>query len=134
MGRSASRTLNPGAGGSDFDDFTAFKGEVFFGGTDDNHGQELWRSDGTKQGTKRVRDINNGPDGSGTEDFAQLGNRLYFYASDDKGGELWRTDGTKKGTKRVKNIAPGSDSSSPADLTVLADAIFFAADDGERRL
>ena len=37
-----------------------------------NDGQELWRTDGSKQGTKQLKDINVAPDGSAPLDGAQF--------------------------------------------------------------
>ena len=39
-------------------DFTVLNGALFFSAEDEEHGRELWRSDGTAVGTVIVKDIN----------------------------------------------------------------------------
>src|SRR6185295_20082614 len=61
---------------------------------------ELWWSDGTPEGTQRIKRL----DGNVLE-FATLGNRLYFIHSDDTyGQELWETDGSERGTRRLSTF------------------------------
>ena len=69
---------------------------------------ELWRSDGTEEGTQRVKDVNTSPKGSEPDNFVQVGDRAFFIANDELLGlELWQTDGTTEGTQMVKDIAIG---------------------------
>jgi ELWxxDGT repeat protein len=68
----------------------------------DEHGPELWRSDGTPAGTHPVIDLRPGPEGSGVRSLALFKGRIYFNADDGRGPALWRTDGTASGTVRVK--------------------------------
>jgi ELWxxDGT repeat protein len=102
-------------------------------------GLELWRSDGTPEGTGLFKDLNPGPGGSmGSAPMVQVGNSLFFNASDGiHGQELWKSDGTPEGTQRVADIAPGlaagispSYNTTGAPLRVIGDAVYFAADDG----
>src|ERR1700755_2231270 len=66
---------------------------------DDEHGAELWRSDGTDGGTFLLADIRPGSDTSYPEDLVVIGGTLYFSADDGVNGrELWRSDGTVAGT------------------------------------
>jgi ELWxxDGT repeat protein len=131
---------------------TAFQGKVVFFESDGVHGRELWVSDGTKEGTHMVKDINPGladsepqffsyPGAPATSPLVVAGNSLYFAADDGKDGvELWKTDGTANGTQLVKDIYPGMNSSawptpqpnssSPQSLTSLNGVLDFTADDG----
>lgn len=108
--------------------FTAFQDAVFFSAADD-HGRELWKTDGTADGTELVKDIVPGSVGSAPKNFIQFGEELYFTTGEDEPTkELWRTDGTSEGTKRV----PGSPSLaySPS-LTALGDKLYFVSGKGK---
>jgi uncharacterized repeat protein (TIGR01451 family) len=110
--------------------FTVVGGVAYFGANDGSTGRELWRSDGTAAGTKRVADINPGPAGSFSGGVTDAGGLIYFAASDGTtGAELWRSDGTAAGTKRVADINDRG-SSFPASLTAAPRGLFFTADDG----
>jgi ELWxxDGT repeat protein len=105
--------------------FTAYQA------TGTNRDAELWKSDGTTDGTVRIADINPGLGSSFPYDFTQLGNTIYFQADDGTHGtELWKTDGTPAGTTLVCDINPGSPESYPVNLTVLGNSLLFTADDG----
>jgi ELWxxDGT repeat protein len=67
-----------------------------------DHGEELWFSDGTPAGTRLLKDITPGPQGSFMSVSMSAGTRVTFTtgteASRDK---LWFTDGTEAGTAMV---------------------------------
>lgn len=68
-----------------------------------NQGTELWRSDGTINGTYLAKDINSGTGGSTPGHFRTAGGITYFFASDGtRGPELWKSDGTTGGTVLVE--------------------------------
>ena len=55
-------------------------------------GHELWRTDGTVEGTTRMEDINPGEKSSSPSDMASFGSYLCFAATSfEHGRELWRT-------------------------------------------
>lgn len=123
------------------DDFFAFGGALYFSAEDETHGRELWRSDGTPEGTAMVKDINADYGSypwlksSSPRDFIAAGGALYFTANDGAHGrELWTTDGTADGTHMVANIRDdfysGYESANPSSLISIGGMLYFAASDG----
>ncbi|MBZ4373431.1 ELWxxDGT repeat protein [Corallococcus sp. AS-1-6] len=103
--------------------------EGFFGEPGDlSHGGELWRSDGTLPGTRLVKDVRPGPQGSQPSGLTVLDGRLYFAADDGvHGRELWRSNGTAQGTVLVQDVAPGPEGSAPMAFAVVDGWLFFSA-------
>ena len=109
--------------------------QLFFIADDGVHGPELWRSNGTPEGTVMLKDIvppelakisaaYPGP-------LFEFGDLLYFGANDGaRGQELWRSDGTSAGTALFQEINPTIVGSSPGNFTGRAGLFFFAANDG----
>jgi len=111
--------------------FTPAGDRLFFRMDDGVHGTELWRTDGTPEGTALVRDIAPGPKDASITSLAAAGGKVYFSATDGEHGlELWESDGTASGTRLVQDIAPGTASSNPEQIVATGDKLFFAADDG----
>ena len=107
---------------------TAFGSDLFFSAYDGVNGRELWKSDGTTDGTLMVKNIRSSDDSGAPEFLTVFGSHLYFSANDGTNGtELWKTDGTT--TEIVKDIN-GSGSSNPLHLASVGDSLFFQADDG----
>jgi len=69
---------------------TAAGNLLYFAATDGEHGVELWRSDGTAEGTVMVQDFQPGPAPSNPEQLTAADGTLYFTADDGvHGHELW---------------------------------------------
>jgi len=111
---------------------------MFLFASDGEHGDELWVSDGTEEGTYLVKDINLGEIGSFCTDnlnrnfpHDDLNGYLFFAADDGEHGcELWMSDGTETGTFMIQDINSGSESSYPEYLAATDNTLFFMADDG----
>ena len=92
--------------------------------------QQVWRTDGTAQGTILLLQL--------TPSFAQdwrdiefqaVGNEVYFGANDGiHGFELWRSDGSVEGTRMAADIEPGPVGSYPGCIVPLGSKLFFHAD------
>jgi ELWxxDGT repeat protein len=118
-------------GNSSPQEFYEFGGYVYFQAYQDSTGTELWRTDGTSDGTTLVSDIDPGTAHSYPREFQVMGGELYFQATTTATGyELFKTDGTEAGTVLVKDIYSGPSSSSPSDLEVIGDSkLVFRAQD-----
>lgn len=104
--------------------------KLYFTAVDVVSGRELWTSDGTNPGTKRVKDIWPGSGASTPEELTVIGDTLFFRATDEShGAELWKSDGTEAGTTRVKDIQIGTGGSGPKNLLNVGGTLFFSAND-----
>jgi ELWxxDGT repeat protein len=69
-------------------------GKCLFAASDGFHGLELWRSDGTADGTVLIADIAPGPAPSSPKNLTLVGSRLFFSAVDNViGRELYELPG-----------------------------------------
>ena len=104
-----------------------FDNQIYFKATDGTAGIELWKSDGTEEGTVLVKDIRSGTSSSSPSFFFELNNTLFFAAKESSSNELWKTDGTEAGT--VKAL-PGVNIFNPV---ILDNLVYFAnTADGNR--
>jgi len=109
---------------------------LLFALQDSYTGFELWETDGTPIGTRRLRRFERVPGGPfpEAETLVSAGDRVFFAASDGAHGrELWESDGTREGTRMVTDLAPGGYSAipTPSSLVVANGYLFFAADNGK---
>jgi len=89
----------------------AHSGGLLFIGANAAYGQELWITDGTGAGTRRLTDACPGPC-SGFADCAEpspgafsRGTFVVATPDPDNQRELWSTDGTPEGTQRIASLA-----------------------------
>lgn len=110
---------------------TEHQGQLYFGAIDCTHGTELWRSDGTPEGTRMVADVQPGPGSSSPLYITSIGDSVVFSAATAGfGRELWISDGTAEGTRLIADIQPGAESSDPRHFLQAGRQVFFSADDG----
>ncbi len=116
----------PGYGYGSYGRFLESQGSLFFGAYTEGEGNELWKTDGTEEGTALVKNINPGNAGSYLEGLTYSGGNFFFRADDGTNGvELWKSDGTEAGTVLVKDITPGAGFSLPYRLTDVNGTLFF---------
>jgi ELWxxDGT repeat protein len=134
---------NDGSGrGSATDNFVEFNDKLYFTADDGVHGDELFVSDGTPEGTRLAADLYPGENSYGyinssfPMNFVEFNDKLYFTADDGENGrELFVSDGTAEGTQLVADIRPGVDkygelSSFSDNFVEFNDKLYFTADDG----
>ncbi len=101
------------------------------GGIPNTRGSELWKTDGTAEGTVIVKDIVPGGNSSLVNHLVATDDLIYFAAQNNEfGNELWVSDGTEEGTLMLSDINEGNSFSNPEELTVAGNFIYFFANDG----
>lgn len=133
-----------GGGGSFPNHITQINGVTYFWADDGVHDHELWKTDGTPEGTVMVKDICP-PEFTPSlgSPFVELQGKAYFGACDGvHGGELWKTNGTQTGTFMVGDTCPGMCGMVEEDacdlppdmLTVIGNQLYFRAHTGQFEL
>ena len=87
--------------------------------------RELWQTNGTVEGTVRLKEES--PSWRFIGPATSLGSKTYFAAQEDYDSEPWVTDGTAAGTVRLKDINFGSNYSEPSGFQVLDGTVYFFA-------
>ncbi|MCP3102986.1 HYR domain-containing protein [Myxococcus sp. K15C18031901] len=90
--------------------FVTLGAHTFYAANDGTDDVELWKTDGTLEGTSLVRDVLPGPAPSYPSNLTVLGGQLYFTARTAPSyatQALWRTDGTTEGTSLVASMPGG---------------------------
>ncbi|MCA0355162.1 MAG: hypothetical protein LCH85_24475 [Chloroflexi bacterium] len=102
---------------------TQLDSRVFFTANDGVHGQELWVSDGSNQGTRLVKDIN--PTGSANPyKLTAAAGQLFFVVSAGNNEQLWVTNGTEAGTTMVYSFSrPAAEEPAIVDLAPVASGV-----------
>lgn len=120
------KDINPGPGGSDPSAVVEAGGIYYFTADDGVHGRELWRTDGTGEGTELVKDIVPGVWGGSPFSMVEFEEGLYFLVDDGgSGAGLWRSDGSEGGTELVKNLSEDPDRGPGRQLTAAGDLLYF---------
>jgi ELWxxDGT repeat protein len=104
-------------------------GRLYFPATTVIGDTELWSTDGTAEGTRRVADVNPGSVGSNPHDFLALPDGRIVFSAFHRlhGDELFVTDGTAEGTVLLADIAPEYESSKPSDPLLHGNRLFLEA-------
>lgn len=110
-------------------DFQAYNNKLYYVGSSNSYGHELFYFDSLDNSAKLLKDIYPGANNSSPTPFAKVRGYLLFAATDPVNGrELWRTDGTDTGTKMIYNIN-GKGSADPSNFTLFNNALYFTAND-----
>lgn len=111
--------------------FVKLNNAFYFAASNESSGTELWKSDGTIEGTVMVKDINPGTEGANVQNIIAYNGKIYFSASDPiNGQELWMSDGTAIGTVMLKDINTSSaatfnSGSNPREFTICNGILYF---------
>ncbi|WPR71277.1 T9SS type A sorting domain-containing protein [Flavobacterium sp. NG2] len=84
-------------------------------------GSDLWVSDGTSGGTKKIKDF------SSCSKLTDVNGKLFFVAAENSiSTEIWSSNGTEITTKKVSSIGNGF-SSEPNNLIAFNNELYFTA-------
>src|SRR5690606_38587848 len=76
------KDINPGSATSNVCYLTNVDNTLFFAATDGVHGMELWKSNGTADGTLMIKDIKPGTASSSIGYLTHVNHKLFFVAND----------------------------------------------------
>ncbi len=100
---------------NDTSGFTPLGSQLYFVASVAETGEELWRTDGTAEGTSLVKDIVPGPAGSSPRLLTAWKGKLYFVGFLPRGGiVLYVSDGTAAGTLPQVVLHPDGDIVQPS--------------------
>ncbi len=115
-----------------------FDQHVYFAASDTNNtGLELWKTDGTTNGTVLVKDLDGTPSSSQPTSFQTVNNRLIFFVDETDGSSangVWTSDGTEQGTIQLAGVDvleqvswyEGVDDAKPVTIDALGLTFFVA--------
>lgn len=126
--------------GTKSSDFIGLGNWVLFEATDGTqqaHGAQLWRTDGTQAGTVMIKEIAPGGGSflglSGLHTTRNFNGGIYFEGHDNTyGSEIWYSNGTPAGTHLMCDLNPGTGNGiAPASMFAgIGNRVFFVGDDG----
>lgn len=106
-------------------DLTAVDSVVYFTADNGSSGRELWKSNGTADGTTMVLDMTPGGGSTSFIDLVDVEGQLFFTVGKGADGEeLWTTDGTDAGTHKLTSTGNFFE-----NLTAVDELLFFTLDD-----
>ncbi len=138
IGTGIVKDINPIFGWDGVDEYNSYElilgemgGNLLLYANDGKTGGQLWKSDGTENGTSLLKVISYSIRWQ-FADVIEYGYKTIFIHHDgtNKGYEPWVTDGTVKGTRLIKDINPAGSSWKGYGLLNLGNGICFFADDG----
>ena len=103
---------------------------MFFQALDNTNGQELWRSDGTPEGTRLVRDIFPAFNHSSPSGGVNVNGTLFFACLQEFDGSSGRAMVRRREPCASRTSTRAARARSPVSLTTVDGTLFFAADDG----
>lgn len=112
------------------DPFTQFNGSLYFTCRRGWYTQaELWKTDGTSEGTIPIKYYTYPSDFWGIAGSPKVSNGILFFAGRGIAGgtELWKSDGTDAGTTMIKDITPGPNGTFISDLISKDNKLYFFA-------
>jgi trimeric autotransporter adhesin len=111
-------------------EFCASGNLLYCTASDGTTGLELWRSDGTTDGTFLVRDIAPNSASGSPSRLTDVSGTLFFRADDGQTGpELWITNGAPGGANLVKDINTAGNASAPDQFCAMNGRLYFSAND-----
>ena len=127
------KDIFPGESPSSSSPKIVFNNKLYFSANDgedpNDPNPELWVTDGTSEGTQRLRD-QLGKRVVSPGQFMATENLIYFTAYDPElGFELWVSEGSESGTKFIKDIVPGSRDGNIRSMTPFGNQMIFFAND-----
>lgn len=118
--------VNPG---SNPESFKVIDDKLFFSAKEPLHNQEPWVTNGTINGTKMIKNINESGN-SGIQEFFGFDGNVFFGADDGVNGyELWTSDGTVTGTFMIENLN-GTEGGFYGDHVEYDSILYFTGIDG----
>lgn len=125
------KDINPGNSDGYIEYMTVIGDTMYFVADNQEDEGELYITDGTKVGTKKITDLAPDDDFPDIEELTPLGNKLIFTAvTEEHSDEVYVSDGTSAGTYMLKDIYPGDYSSDAEHFGVMNGKAYFPAEDG----
>ncbi len=104
--------------------WAAANGLLYYSATTAANGTELWRSDGTRNGTFLLSDLTPGAASSTISNLTEFKGSLYFTMSNGSDHYLYKSDGLAANTVNLGQIATGA---APKYFTVAEDNLYFVS-------